>query len=397
MSPNFEEKSKLVVLTAPGLRPYLEIDLQDLGFTGEAVGQTGVSFEGDLSDAMFINLHARCAYRVLYELHTFQCKNPDQLYQECNTINWSKWFAPDEHLTVDSFVKNDSIRDTRFPNLKLKDAIVDHFMRFHDKRPDSGPEKKGIVVYLYWVEDIATVYLDTSGDPLSRRGYRSGVHPAPLSEILAYALLRACEWTPEIPLVNPMCGSGTIAIEAAIWALNRAPSLNREHFAFMNFRGFEQEAWEELKTKAVAAERSTIDIPILASDIDQPAIAIATRNAANAGVEEFITFQCCDFEEGNLTEEPGLILMNPEYGRRMGSTDDLFSTYGRIGSYFKHKAEGWKGAILSGEFDLLKNVGLRPKKKIPVLNGNLECKLVIYELYKGSKKGKYTGDADHTD
>ena len=349
-------------------------------------GVAHVETEGTMFDAMRLNLLIRTGHRVLFLLETFNAKNPDGLYEKISRIQWEDYIPEDGYICVTSTVETPTIQDSRFANLKCKDAIVDRIKRKCGRRPDSGPKRDQSVIHLYWKDEICLIYLDTSGEPLSKRGYRRIPLKAPMQETLAAAVILATGWKGDGNFVNPMCGSGTIAIEAALIALERAPGLLRGNYGFMYLKGFDQSSWKALRTKAKAASKKNLNAEIIATDISQQAVDAAKQNAATAGVERMIKFGVCDFSETPVPEEGGMVILNPEYGERMGKIEELKETYKRIGDFFKKRCQGYIGYIFTGNFDLAKRVGLRTKRRIPFFNGNIECRLLEYDLYEGSRK-----------
>lgn len=297
-----------------------------------------------------------------------------------------EFIPPDEYFTIDSSVQNPNIRDSRFANLKAKDAIADRMSLKCGRRPDSGPDRKGAVIFIYWVENICKVYIDSSGESLQKRGYRKIPFRAPLQETLAAALVMAGRWDCKSNFVNPMCGSGTIAIEAALYALNRAPGLLRSRYGFMRIRGFPETAWRNLRAATRAEALRSLPAKIIATDISREAVSAALKNAATAGVDHLINFGVCDFRDTPLPEGGGVIVMNPEYGERMGDRPRLEGTYKAIGDYFKTKGGGYTGYVFTGNPDLAKKIGLRTSRKMKFFNSSIECRLLEYELYEGTRK-----------
>ncbi|NLE00740.1 MAG: class I SAM-dependent RNA methyltransferase, partial [Fibrobacter sp.] len=341
---------------------------------------------GTFSDAMFLNLHLRTAHHVLFQINEFQCDGPDKLYKEIHRMPWETMILSDGYLSVDSNVSHPSIRDSRFANMKAKDAIVDRIQIRKGRRPDSGPEKKGAVVHLYWKDDKCTVYIDTSGEPLSKRGYRKNPYQAPMQETLAAAVIMAGRWKPSEQFINPMCGSGTLAIEAALIGLNRAPGLLREYFSFKHTLFFNRQIWDEMRAQAKAREVKNT-MKIFASDVNPEALDAAKKNAETAGISSFIEFTLNDFEQTVIPPGGGVIIINPEYGMRMGEESALEDTYRRIGNFFKNKCQGYRGYVFTGNTTLAGKIGLKSGRKIPFQSGKIECRLYEYELYRGTKNG----------
>jgi putative N6-adenine-specific DNA methylase len=383
---DFKKKSRLLITCAPNLSEWLQKEVEALGYKVLLVRKTGVEIEGTLADSMRLNLWLRTAFAVLYLLDEFECRDPEDLYRAAVTLPWEKLVPVDEYLSIVSYVDNPTINHSAFPNLKLKDAIVDRIMWKEHRRPDSGPERTNIVINLYWKDDRAWLYLNTSGNKLADRGYRKIPHKAPMQETLAAAVIMATGYTGEMPIVAPMCGSGTLAIEAALIAQNRATGLLRDNFGFMHLNGFDEEAWRSVRREAMKAARKMRTPRIIATDIDPTAIEATRKNAATAGVDHLIEFGVCDFAETPLPPPPFLVVMNPEYGKRMGEISELEKVYERIGNFFKQKCQGMTGYVFTGNLDLAKKVHLTPSRKFPFFNADIDCRLLKYEMYAGSRR-----------
>ncbi|OGW37484.1 MAG: RNA methyltransferase [Nitrospirae bacterium GWD2_57_9] len=380
-------KSRILITCPKGLPPILKQELLSLGFPVLSEHLSGVHTEGTLEDAQKLNLFVRTGHRVLYEVKEFSARNAEDLYRVLAGIGWEALIPAEGHICVTSSVENETIRDSRFASLKSKDAIVDRIKERTGQRPDSGPERDRSVVHVYWKEESAVVYLDTSGEPLSRRGYRRIPLAAPMQETLAAGVVLATGWRGEANFINPMCGSGTLAIEAALIGLNRAPGLLRSNFGFMHIKGFPESAWNELREKAKQQSRRSIPGRIIATDIDPDAVEAARKNATTAGVEHLIEFRVCDFRDTPLPGN-GMIVMNPPYGERMGEIAKLEGLYKDIGDFFKQKCKGYTGYVFTGNPALSKKVSLKPKRSIPFFNSGIECRLLEYELYEGTRKVK---------
>ncbi len=385
-------KKMILITCSKGIAPFLKEELLLLGFPVSAVTAASVATEGTLDDALILNLLIRTGQRVLLLLREFEAGNPDELYREASLIEWEDLIERDGYVSVTSSVDNPSIKDSRYANLKCKDAIVDRIMEKCGQRPDSGSSRDRAVVFLYWKETRCSVYLDTSGEPLSRRGYRKIPFKAPMQETLAAAVVHATGWDGSRNFINPMCGSGTLAIEAALIGLNRAPGLLRDNFGFMHLKGFNESLWNEMRTKAKREARENLEGRIVAADISHEAVEAAKKNAAMAGVAHVIEFFVCDYSETPAPDGGGVVVLNPEYGERMGRIRKLEDTYKGIGDYFKKKCGGYTGYLFTGNLDLAKKVGLRPKRRTPFFNSGIECRLLEYELYEGSRKLGKQGD-----
>ncbi len=381
-------KRPILVTCAKGIAPFLREELLDLGFPVLSEAASGVTTEGTLDDTMRLNLLLRTGHRVLFLVKSFAAANADDMYSEVSEIPWEDYIAEDGYVSVSSSVDNPSISDSRYANLKCKDAIVDRIKEKRGRRPDSGPDQNRTVVNLYWKNDGCSVYFDTSGEPLSRRGYRKVPLSAPMQETLAAAVIKAAGWKDNGHLVNPMCGSGTLAIEAALAGLNRASGLLRDNFGFMHIKGFRKPLWDDLRAQAKKASRKTLDHGIIATDIREEAVEAARKNASSAGVEHLIEFSVCDYAETPVPDGGGIIIANPEYGHRMGKIRELEGVYKGIGDFFKQRCRGYTGYIFTGNPDLSKKVGLRAKRRVQLFNGPIECRLLEYELYEGSRRDK---------
>jgi len=375
------QKTNIVITVPEGLSAYLKAEVEALGLPVTSVTPTSLTTMGTSADAMMLNLHIRTGHHVLFQVAAFRSRDSDELYKELSKIPWETIIPSSEYLSVVSNVRNATIKDTRFPNLRTKDAIVDRIQSRKGRRPDSGPDQTGAVVSLYWRDERCIVYIDTSGEPLSRRGYRRIPLGAPMQETLAAGVVMAMGLKPGEHFVNPMCGSGTMAIEAALSASCRVPGLTRQNFGFMHVMGFDLRAWEEMKKAAKAKVIKALPSQIIATDTNEKAIDAARKNAMTAGVEQLIRFEVCDYANTVVPPAPGAVVLNPGYGLRMGEEAELVDTYRGIGSYFKQKCKGYRGAVFTGNTALAGQVGLKAGRKIPFVNGKIECKLYIYDLY----------------
>ena len=380
------KKSRIVITCAKGVPPFLKQEILSVGFPALSAGMAEVETEGTMEDTQRLNLLIRTGQRVLYLLESFSARTPEDLYKRVSRISWEDYIPEDSYFSVTSSVHNPTIKDSRFANVKCKDAIVDRIKEKRGRRPDTGPERDKIVVHLYWKGNICQVFLDTSGEPLSRRGYRMIPLKAPMQETLAAAVVLATGWTGDGNLINPMCGSGTLAIEAALIALERAPGLLRSNYGFMHLRGFDEPSWKILRRKIRAEAKDRLSGRIIATDISQQAVEAAKKNAMTAGVERFIEFGICNFSETPVPSGGGAVVLNPEYGERLGEMEKLKETYKNIGDFFKKKCQGYTGYIFTGNLDLAKKVGLKARRRIPFFSSSIECRLLEYELYEASRR-----------
>ncbi|MEQ6118528.1 class I SAM-dependent RNA methyltransferase [Reichenbachiella sp. MALMAid0571] len=380
-------RSKLVINCQPGISPVLKNEIESLGYRVLSVDNTGVSMEGGWEEVMDLNFNLRTASRVLWTIRSFEAKNPNELYAEAKKTPWNKLIPKDGFISIHSFVKNDYIRDTSFANLKLKDAIVDQMTETTGDRPNSGKEKDKTVIFMFWYESKCTIYFDTSGETIAKHGYRKMPFKAPMMESLAAACVRSSVWKPgKDHFINPMCGSGTLAIEAALLATNRPPGLLRDNYGFMHIDGYDPEVWKAQKSKLRI--NSKIDGKIIASDLSGLAVNAAIENAKNADVSDLIEFEKAPFEKTNIPEGSGIVMINPEYGDRLGEIEELEKIYEQLGDFFKQKCQGKMGYIFTGNSNLAKRIGLRTKSKTQFFNARIECRLLEYELYGGSRKAE---------
>jgi putative N6-adenine-specific DNA methylase len=300
--------------------------------------------------------------------------------------------SPQEYVSVTGRIDTPSIDNTMYASLKVKDAIVDRIANKTGARPDSGKERNNVVVQVYWKNDRCWVYLNTSGHKISDRSYRKMPYKAPLRESLAAAIIIATGYDGSCPLVCPMCGSGTLAIEAALIASGRVPGLLRSNYGFMHTKYYDDAAWQQMrktalkKSKMRGGKAATQPQRIIATDIAPEAIEAACKNAMTAGVEHLIEFDVCDFAETAIPTGEGIVVINPEYGSRLGEMEQLEATYKRIGDFFKQKCGGYTGYIFTGNMELAKKIGLRSSRRLEFYNGEIECRLLKYELYSGSRK-----------
>ncbi|GBE04499.1 MAG TPA: class I SAM-dependent RNA methyltransferase [Nitrospirae bacterium] len=383
--------NKIRVTCAKGITPFLKEELILLGFPIISETVAGIETEGTMDDTLRLNLLLRTGHRVLFLLRKFRAENADDLYQKGSNIAWEEYIAGNGYFSVSSSVDNPTIKTPLFANLKLKDAIVDRIRKKSGQRPDSGPEKDRAVLNLYWKNTDCSIYLDTSGEPLSKRNYRKIPMNAPMQETLAAAVIQATAWNGSGHFINPMCGSGTLAIEAALLGLNRASGILRNNFGFMHLKGFNGSLWKDLRAQAKKETKKSLDCRIIATDISEDAVEAARNNAATAGVEHLIEFDVCDYPDTSIPDGSGIVILNPGYGEREGKSKELESVYKGIGDFFKQKCKGYTGYIFTGNLDLAKKVGLKAKKRVPFFNGPIDCRLLEYELYEGSKKNKQKG------
>lgn len=383
----FHNKSKVIITCNKRLSPYLQEEVTALGYTIERSFATGVELNITLTECIKLNLNLRCASQILYAIKSFKAITPDDLYNEIAAIEWEELIDFSGYFSVTSNVDNPNITTPLFANLKVKDAIVDRMKEKKGIRPNSGSDANKTVVHLYWKDADADVFMDTSGETLAKHGYRKIPGKAPMLEALAAGVILATNWDKKSPFINPMCGSGTLAIEAALIATNRAPGLYRMNYGFMHILGYNEEDFFAERRILKDQVIKNVDLKIVASDLSEDAVEVTRRNAKTAGVDTLIEFEVCDFELTPVPEDgKGVVVFNPEYGERLGVHSKLELTYKRMGDFMKTKCKGYSGYIFTGNPDLAKKIGLKAAKKVEFYNGKLDCRLLEYELYDGSRR-----------
>ena len=382
----YTDKSIIIITCPKRLAPYLEMEVKELGFDVQETFITGVRLSGTINDCIKLNLNLRCASQVLYSLKQFEAENADAIYKILVEFPWENILPDPGYFSITSNVNNPTINNSMFANLRVKDAIVDRLRDKRGTRPSTGSELTGAVINLFWKNEQAEIFIDTSGDSLGRHGYRKIPGQAPMLEALAAATVYATQWDRHSPFVNPMCGSGTIAIEAAMIATNRRPGLFRTNYAFMHLQGYEEAIY--LKEDALLEEQ-IIDVPglrIIATDYSERAIDNAKKNAVAAGVANLIDFAVVDFADTEIPAGvPGIFYVNPEYGERLGDVKQLEETYSRIGDFMKQQCGGYFGYVFTGNLELAKKIGLKAKRRIEFYTSTIDCRLLEYELYSGSR------------
>jgi 23S rRNA G2445 N2-methylase RlmL len=385
----FNTESRIIVTCSNRLSIYLEQEIKKLGYTPVRIFKTGVEIVGTMQDCIKLNLNLRCASQVLFSLKEFRAVNADDVYKIALDVAWENIIPAEGYFSISSNVSNETITNNLFANVKLKDAIADRFREKTGARPDSGSTLNGVVIHLYWKEEAAEIFIDTSGETLSKHGYRKIPGKAPMLESLAAGVIYATNWNRETPFINPMCGSGTIAIEAALMATHRVPGLYRSNYSFMHLQGYDSAMYEKEFDAIQAQVEENPSLKIIVSDISEDAINVSKINAGMAGVEDMLTYEVCDFQQTTLPEENGsIIIFNPEYGDRLGEEIELEETYALMGDYMKKKCKGYTGYIFTGNLELAKKIGLKPKRRIEFFTSKIDCRLLEYELYAGTRDVK---------
>lgn len=370
----------LFATVALGVEELTAGELQRLGASDIQVARGGVSFGGDRRILYRSLLRLRTASRVLVQLGSFPCASPQELYDGIRALPWTELLTPAMTLAVDCTLRDSAITHSHFAALKAKDAIVDLLRDATGSRPNIETKMPDLRVNLHIAKNRATVSLDASGAPLDRRGWRLDRNDAPLRETLATAIMLHTGWDGSVPLLDPMCGSGTLLLEGAAMALGQPAGGGRE-FGLMRWRDFDRRLWERLLQEEQAAAASSLTVPVLGYDRDPKAIIACRENARRAGLEYAISFDRRPFEDTEPCGHQGVLVMNPPYGVRMGDKAELEVLYRKIGEVFKRRFTGWNAYLLAGDLELAKLVGLKPSRRYVLFNGPLECRLLKYELY----------------
>lgn len=378
---------KLVATTLQGLEELLAKELRTLGASDISIQKRAVEFEGDKKLMYQACYELRTAIRIIMPIYHFRVRHESGLYSKIKKIDWSGYMGLKDTLAIDAVVHSKYFKHSKYVALKTKDAIVDQFRDKFGKRPNVDTYSPTLRINIHINEDQCNVSLDASGDLLNRRGYRRETLEAPINEVLAAGLILHTGWKGDRDFIDPMCGSGTILIEAAMIAGNIPAQKHRElKFGFQRWKDFDKQTWDEI-VQAAAKKEVDISCRILGYDQDFKAVRVSERNIMTAGLEGKIEVQRQKFEKLEPPSEKGIILTNPPYEERI-KTGAIEGLYQMIGDRLKQYFKGYEAWIISSNLDALKNIGLRPSRRITVFNGPLLCKFLKFELYEGSKKHK---------
>lgn len=366
---------------ARGLEEIAAQELLSLGAIAVEPDFTGVHFQGDQRLLYRVNLWSRTLFRVLMPIREFPCKSAKQLYKEVKSIDWRDYLTPEHTLAVDCTGGNQKLNHSHYSALQVKNAIVDQQRAQMGIRSDVDVASPDVQVNLHIHQDRGIISLDSSGDSLHRRGYRPAMGRAPLKETLAAALLDLAQWHPSLPFLDPLCGSGTLPIEAGLKALNIAPGLFRERFGFETWRDFDQLLWQELLLEAKSSQLTSLPNFVGGRDRDPQVIAQAQTNAKKCGLTAHLSLKVEELANLEAPADTGIILCNPPYGKRLGKEEELGQLYKLLGDILKQRFTGWTAYILTGSKALSKCVGLKTAQRLPVYNGTIPCTLLKYELY----------------
>ena len=355
-------------------------ELSGLGAAEINAVRGGVSFSGSRELLYRALLRLRTVSRVLQKLSCFYAKTPQELYDGVREIKWNELLTPDMTIAVDCTLRDSAITHSHFAALKTKDAIVDSIRDICGSRPPVDTRSPDLRVNLHISKNQATVSLDASGEPLDRRGWRRDRNAAPLRETLAAAIMLHTAWDGTVPLIDPMCGSGTLLLEGVSIAMGR-PACSGRDFGVMKWKDFDTQLWARIHKDEISRAAGTLDSPVMGFDSDPKAVVASRENARRAGLEYNVSFDRRDFEYTEPSGHQGVLVINPPYGIRMGTRTDLEAVYRKIGEVLKRRFTGWTAYMLAGDLELTKFVGLKPSRRFVLFNGPLECRLLKYELY----------------
>ncbi len=378
MGQNFE----MVAKTMYGLEDVLAKELIELGANDVQIGRRMVSFEGDLGILYRANIHCRTALRILKPIKTFKAKDADEVYEQIKRIDWDAFLTSKTTFAIESVVHSETFTHSKFVAYKTKDAIVDYFTEKGKERPSVRVNNPDLQLHLHISHNDCTIALDSSGESLHKRGYKLEQTEAPLNEVLAAGMILKTKWKGECDFIDPMCGSGTLLIEAGMIALNIPPGIYRESFAFEKWPDFNAGLFEEIYNDD--SKEKKFEHKIYGSDISPAAIEIARKNIKNAGLSQYIELETKSIQQYKEAPENGILITNPPYGERIGS-NDLFSLYEKIGERLKHVFIGYDAWILSYREDCFDKIGLRPSLKFKLKNGALDCEFRKYEIFAGKR------------
>ena len=370
--------------TFKGLEEVLAQELTELGANDVLIERRAVSFSGDKALLYRANFALRTAIRILVPIATFKAKDTDALYKQVKALDWSRYMTAETTFVVDATVYSESFRNSRFVTYRTKDAIADYWTENADKRPNVSTQEPDLIINVHVANEQVTVSLDSSGESLHKRGYRVATTEAPISEVLAAGMLLMAGWRGQSDFYDPMCGSGTLLIEAALIARNIAPGVFRKSFAFEKWKGFDADLWSEIYNDD--SQEREFTHRIYGSDASFYAIQQAGKNIKSAGVQKDIELKQIRIEELKELQTSGaLVMLNPPYGERLKSNKEMEDLYGAIGSTLKHQFTGASAWIISSNAAAMKCIGLKPSKKYHLLNGELDCQFNRYDLFAGKR------------
>ena len=370
-----------------GLEQLLAEELQQLKAENLQAVSGGVGFSGDFPLCYKANLESRIASRVLWQVATDRYRDEGDIYRAAYALPWNDWFGPEVTIRVDVTAIRCPLKSLNFVTLKIKDAVCDKIRRLSGRRPSVDTRQPDVPIQGHLTDRDFTLYLDTTGDPLFKRGRRIAQGEAPLRENLAAGILRLAGWVPGTALLDPMCGSGTFLLEAAQMALDIAPGSGR-HFAFEKLKNFDKCRWRELSGQCASRQKPKVPLSIYGSDRSGAALRSARANLAAAGLERAVSLKQANVLEISAPAREGIIVTNPPYGVRLGEQQELAEFYPKLGDVLKKKFSGWRAYILSADMRLPKLIRLAASKRTPLFNGPLECRLFEYKMVEGEMRRK---------
>lgn len=368
-----------------GLETVLAQEMRELNAAEIRTANGGVHFSGDFKLCYNINLQSRIASRVLWQVAHDRYQNEEDVYQVASAVAWETWFDPALTIRIKVEAIRCPLKSLDFVTLRIKDAVCDRFRAHAGKRPSVDTDEPDIRIHAFLDTHNVTLYLDTTGEPLFKRGLRKQAGEAPLRENLAAGILRLSGWSPGIPLLDPMCGSGTFLLEAALISLNIAPGAQR-HFAFEKLKNFDARCWKQLSDQSIKRQKPKVSLPIYGSDLYGNALDTTRANLAAAGLEGTVQLKQANILEISAPARQGILVANPPYGERVGESEALAEFYPRLGDALKKKFSGWNCYIFSSDMRLPKLIRLNASKRTPLYNGALECRLFEYKIVAGSMR-----------
>lgn len=371
-----------VVKTMAGFEDILVEELESLGVKKVERATRAAYFEGDLEDIYRVNYWSRFALRVLISFHSYKAFDDKRLHSKAMQFDWEKLLTVDKTFAINSAVSSEYHTHSHFASLRVKDAIADFFMEKYEKRPSVDLNEPDVRIHLHIEGQFVTLSIDSSGESLHKRGYRTAHFEAPLNEVLAAGMLKLSGWTPDLPFWDPMCGSGTLTTEGLLMAKGIAPQIKRERFGFMGWDSFDQELFDKIKGEQHGEPHKG---QFFASDLESQSVIATYEHLSNLGLEDEVDCEAKDlFDSQPPSETPGFAIINPPYGVRL-EKDDVEKFYGEMGTHIKHNMKGWQVWIFTSNGDALKRFGLKPSKKIKLFNGALECRFHQYEIFAGRR------------
>ena len=378
----FDEELIITLKCFFGFEETLKEELLEYGYDQIEILNRAVQIRGTWKDVYYLNLHSRCSISILVEIASFKIKTKNDLYQSASKIKWSNIFDVNKTFAVKGAIYSDIFTNTHYPYLLVKDAIVDHFRDETGDRPNIEIKRPQVLIDVYIRNNQVTISINTSGNPLFQRGYRNAAGEAPINEVVAASLIRMSGWDRKTNLMDPFCGSGTILIEGALLATGIPSNIERQHYAFKNFKNFDKKLWDEIYGKAIRIVRK-LPCKFIGSDISDEMVLKSRRNLREFSFGRFIEISGKPFNEVRKSDESVFIISNPPYGQRLEIEEEL---YAQLGSWLKHEIKEGTACIISSSEEGFKSIGLKHSKKVKVYNGNLDCSFRCYELFEGKRK-----------